>query len=82
MDINELIQSCFKQAPQSSPQDAKKAIDSAEWIKNVIGSCFTKFHFECASRMIDLYKERFGKTELFEDLTIEYKAQLVKIHSI
>jgi hypothetical protein len=72
MDIDELIQSCLK-------QDAIKAAESAEWVKNIISSCFTKFHLECANRIISLYKEKYGKTELFEELTAEYKAQLVKI---
>lgn len=39
----------------------KAAKDSAEWVKKIIDSCQNGFHLECARKLIECFKERYGE---------------------
>lgn len=37
--------------------------ESFEWVKKIIESCNNGFHLECARKLIDIFKERYGANE-------------------
>jgi hypothetical protein len=69
MDVNTLIQSCFKPV---TPTESKEEIDNAQWIKKIIGSCQNHFHLEVAATLMGIYANKYGITKLYNDLCSEY----------
>lgn len=43
-----------------------------EWVKKVIDSCKDGFQLECARNMIDIFKQRYGEQEMYNELIMEF----------
>lgn len=39
-----------------------------EWVARIIDSCYTGFHIDCAKKLIECFKERYGETEQWQSL--------------
>lgn len=42
-----------------------------EWVKKVIDSCKDSFQLECDRNMIDIFKQRYGEHEMYNELIME-----------
>lgn len=42
--------------------------ESFEWISRIIASCTNTFHFECAGKLLDSFKDRYGECEEWHEL--------------
>ena len=56
--------------------------DTYKWIYNIIGSCHTDFHFDCADALISLYNAKYGETEEVCGLKVFRQEKWNQIHTI
>jgi hypothetical protein len=42
--------------------------ESYEWVKRIIDSCNQPFHIDCARKLVECFKERFGDSEEYQVL--------------
>lgn len=49
--------------------------ESGEWVVKIIESCQNGFHLECARKLIDCFKERYGECDQYHLILEAYNAK-------